>query len=323
VLKKYKNIVTILLPVVFLAILVWYVSTNWSKFESLSIKEPLFLLLSATLVTINVFCFGKIFELAIKPHGVNLSNHEVFGLAGLTRFSKQISPAYIGAAVRAVYLKKNYGVSYAKFSSSFLLSNVLQLAISGIVAILIFILHEQGLTNSQPLFLIFVLATLFILLIYGPITFFVSLFKKRTNKFIKNKIIERLTEALEQYDKIRKNPDVIIPTFFWMILALLISSVTLYALYSSLGVDISIVSTIFISAFLSWTMVFSITPGSIGIREGLMVLGASLMSVSVPETLAVALILRLVTFLVVTLISSYYAPKLLNTTLLNIKRVKG
>jgi hypothetical protein len=318
--KTRRYTLSIVATLLVVGIFAWYIIQNWSQFQSISLESPWLLLVAAGLISINLYSFGKLFELAIEPHGVKLNRSEIYGLSVLTRFSKQISPAYIGATIRAVYLKKNYNVSYAKFSSSFLLSNVLQLIISGTLALAIYAFHENTLFNSRPIIAILVVVLLFLMLIYGPLTFFISALKRKTSNH-KSKVLERLVAASEHYNKLRSHPKLLMRVFTWMLSTLAVSSATLFALYQSIGVDINVVSVVFISTLLSWSMVFSITPAGIGVREGLMALGAGLMGVPIPQTIAVSLLLRFITFIVVGLLSAYYAPKLFNTTLVNIKNV--
>ncbi len=318
--KNRKKALSLLVTLFFIAIFAWYVSANWSRFQEISFVNPWLSALAAVLVMLNLYGMGMLFELAIKPHGVNLSRNEIFGLSALTRFSKQIMPAYLGATIRAVYLKKNYNVSYAKFSSSFLLSNVLQLIISGIIALAIYLFYEKTLLNSQPIIAVSLIVLFFLLLIYGPVTYLISFLKSKTQKN-NSKIIERLMAASEYFDKLRSQPKLIASIFFWMLIVLAISSATIFSLYHSLGQDMDVLPAIFISALVSWSMVFSITPAGIGVREGLMVVGAGLMSVPIPETLAVSILLRLITFVVVSGLSAYYAPRLLNTTISNLGNI--
>jgi uncharacterized membrane protein YbhN (UPF0104 family) len=109
--------------------------------------------------------------------------------------------------------------------------------------------------------------------------------------------------------------------FIWVLITLASTAAALLALYASIGLAIDSLSALFIAAIVSWSMVFSITPAGIGVREGLMVFGAGLIGIPIPETLTVAILLRFVTFFVAGILSIYYAPRLLGTTILNMKNV--
>ena len=160
--KILKPLISIAVLVVFTVLIGRYLFENWHEFTNISITEPYYLIPAALLIVINIYATGIVLDLAIEPHGVKLSKREAFGLANITRFSNQFSPSYVGATLRARYIKRSYGVSYTKFSSSFLVSNLLQFMISGLLAITAFLVVTPVLDNGQPLifFLFFPFASL-------------------------------------------------------------------------------------------------------------------------------------------------------------------
>ncbi|MDZ7744510.1 MAG: lysylphosphatidylglycerol synthase transmembrane domain-containing protein [Candidatus Saccharibacteria bacterium] len=320
--KKYKRILSITTVSVLLAVFFWYINTNWDNFQQISLTNPWLLLPVILFIALNIYTMGYLIELAIEPHGVKLSKKEIFGLSALTRFSKQVTPGYIGLTVRAFYLKKSYGVSYAKFSSSLVLSNILQFVMSGLLAILIFTsLHSQPGAYSLPMLLIIIAVSLFLTTLYAPLSKLIGGLIRLHNKH-SYKVLERLHAAAEEYDKVRKHPKFIYRSAFWALITLVTTGVNLFLLYRVLGFEIGIAQSLFIAALSSWTMIFSITPAGIGVKESLMALGATLMQVPVPITLTVAILNRLLTFLLVSALSGYFAPALLNTSLTKISRFK-
>ena len=314
--KSPKNLIKYVVTLFVLGVFAWYISANWDKFQEISLSNPLFIIPAVIFYVLNIYCMGNIVELAIEPHGVKLKKHEVFGLSALTRFSKQITPGYVGSTVRAVYLKKNYGVSYAKFSSSLILSSILQFVVSGILAVSLYFSYSRSFDDTRPVFVIAFSLLAFAGLLYLPVSWFAKLLEKKN--LIKNKLVERLHAVVLEYDNVRKHPKFFYRSFLWIIVTLAASSITLAMFYYALGYQIGVAEVLFINALTSWTTIFSITPSAIGIREGLMVIGAGLMDVPIPETIAVSVLMRIVMFLVVASLSSYYAPKLLNTTLSNV-----
>ncbi len=323
--KKYPRLISAVTLLSFTVILTWYLNNNWAQFQGIDLVNPLLLLPTLILIFANIYCVGAVLELAIEPHGVKLSKNEIFGLSALTRFANHISPSYLGAAIRATYLKKNYDVSYAKFTSSFALSNVLQFLISGLLVLTIFFLYIQSFANFQPILVIIFALFAFFTALYMPVGNIASLIAGKSAKLRgkKAKVLERLSEAVTQYDKVRSHPGILVRTLWWMLTLLFVSSITLWLLYRVLGFDVDLVATLFITSIAGWTIIFSITPAGIGIREGLMVFAANLAGVSIPATLTAAILLRVLTFLTISTLSSYYAPKLLNTTIRNLKSLRN
>jgi|GEM_PF-1845002 len=316
--KKYKNLLGIGVLLLLAAALAWYIADNWDSFQKIELSDPVWLLPTVVLFVINIYAIGVIMEAAIEPHGVMLSRHEILGLSSLTRFANNVTPSYLGTAIRALYLKKKYGVSYAKFTSSFAVSNILQLMISGVVALLILIYHSGFSAESDMALLMLGFIVFFVALIFVPVRWLAAFFERRSKKYAskrKGKIFERLSVVVTEYDKVRSQPKIFFKILIWTIVSIVATMGTIYYTYLALGLDVPILSAIFIAVLASWAIVFAITPGNVGVSEGLVVAGAQLMGVSIPVTIAMAILRRLIMYLVTFLLATYYAPKLLNTSL--------
>lgn len=320
--RRKNRILQIAIVLVVVAAFAWYLSSSWSDFQSLSIVNPLLFIPIAVLVILNIFTVGSLVETAIEPHGVKLKPSEIFGLSSLTRFGNYTSPGYLGTAIRATYIKKVHGVSYTKFSSSFIVSSALQFLISGIIALVIYFSNGNDSAVAQPIIIIGILLLVLIAILKLPLGKITSLLNRYSQRR-GSKILDRLHSLLVNFDKVRVYPGILSKMFLWMLLTLLVSSLMLILLYRTLGFDIGALEAIFITALGGWSIIFSITPANIGIREGLMALAAQLMSVPIPETLAVAILLRVVTFIVITVFAIYFAPKLLGSTVTNLKKATG
>ena len=319
---KLRQALSLLLILLFAILLIWYVSDNWSSFQSLKITQPYLLIIGLVLVVFTLYSSGSVNETAMEPHGVKLTKHEILGLTAVTRFLGQFFPSYVSASARALYFKKKRGVSYAKFSSSFALTNIMQLAISGLIACTIYLSSGQTIDKSSAILLVFLITIVITLLIALPTgRLFLALYKLITR--YKTGFLERLAAVPVEYSKVKAYPNTLIKTFFWIIVSLILSSLLLVLLYRSLGYDIAFIKAVFIASLLTWSVVLSITPAGIGIREGLMVIAAQIVDVPINETLAVALLLRLVTILTTSLISSYYSPRLFGQTLFKLGRHKS
>lgn len=307
-----KSLISTAVVVLFVCIAIWYVMVNHDDFAKITINDPLFLIPAVLFLIINIYGAGIVIDLATEPHGIKLKRQEAFGLAAITRFGNQLSPSYLSATARATYLKRAYGVSYTKFSSSFIVSNLLQLMISGIFAIVSFLTLEKFTSNDRPLLLVSLVVLMFIAILYVPVSRLRRFIKRHEDK---SRFIERLSELLEGYEIVRKHPKLLPRTVFWMLVNVLALGATYFLLYASLGTHLTLVSVLFISSLTSWSVLFAITPGSLGVREGLMVVAAQIAGVPIAATLVVAILLRLLTFIVAGILSAYYTPRLLNTSI--------
>lgn len=307
-----KRALSIVIIAAFVALTAWYVVDNWSEFTSISITQPLLLIPAALLMIINIYGSGIVIDLAIEPHGIKLKKSEAFGLANITRFINQIAPTYIAATVRAAYMKRVHRVSYTSFSSSFVISNLLQFFISGLLTVATFFLLIPGGGDTQPLVVVGSASLLFLATLLIPSSFFLrisSLLNSKSSSARLKKMLRRIDALLHAYETVRKYPVLMPKMILWMLVTTLAIGAVYYLLYLSLGFEISGAQALFIASLSGWSILFAITPGSLGVREGLMVAGAQIAGVSIPATLLVAVLLRLLMLVVPGVFSIFYMPR--------------
>src|SRR3546814_16656700 len=127
----------------------------------------------------------------------------------------------------------------------------------------------------------------FFLVLFAPLGFFQTLLSKVRVKH-DNKLVETLCVVLDSYIQVRSHPGMIQKIALWTTVTTAMSVLTIMSLYYMLGFDVSVLQAVFITAIGSWGLIFSITPATIGIREGLMVFAAQVFDLPVAETLSVA-----------------------------------
>lgn len=319
-----KSLLGTCIVILFVFAAIWYIVTNHNDFAKLTITEPWYILPAILAIVINIYASGIVIDLAIEPHGVKLTRKEAFGLASITRFSNQFSPSYVGATIRAAYMKRAHGVSYAKFSSSFIISNLLQFMISGLFTIATFVALDPSSNNNKLLYLVIGAVVVFIAILYMPLKRLLRLINERASRSGKGgKFFERLHTILEGYSTVRSHPRLLSRTISWMVVIMLSFSMSYYLLYATLGFHISIVGAFFIAALSGWSILIAITPGNLGIREGLMVVAAQVAGVPISVTLLVAILLRILMFVVSGALSAYYSPRLLHTSIFKLNNNKS
>lgn len=306
ILKQFIGLAVIF---IFVTLTAWYVVSNWSEFASLRITNAWLLLPASLLLLINVYAAGILIDLTMEPHGVSLSKNEAFGLASMTRFINQVAPTYIAATVRAAYMKRVHRISFTQFSSSFVISNLLQFFISGILSIVTFLLLFRAVDNAQPIIIVVIGSILFLGTLLVPPHIFIGIFERllanSRSKWV-TKAVNQIVTLLLAYDTVRSHPGLLPRTIVWMLVTTFAIGGVYYLLYQSLGFQIGLVEALFIATLSGWSILFAITPGSLGIREGLMVAAAGIAGVSIPATLLVAVLLRLLMLVVPGGISLFY-----------------
>ncbi len=315
-----KSLVSTVVVVLFVCVAVWYVAANYDDFARIAITNPLMLIPAALFVLINIYGAGVVIDLAVEPHGVKLSRKEAFGLAAITRFSNQFSPSYINATIRATYLKRTYGITYAKFSSSFLISSLLQFMVTGAMILITFLAMNNLSTVNTPLIAIGVALLIFVVILYIPLGKVIKFLNKKMDRGNKiSHLYGRLSDMLVGYETVRKHPGLFSRTFIQMVINIIALALVYFTLFEALGIHTTILQTMFIASFTNWSVLFSVTPGNLGVREGLMVVSAGIAGVSIPATLLVAIMIRLITFAISGGLATYYTPLILNKSLFNLR----
>lgn len=295
--KHPKTLVRIVLTVLVLGLLGWFIAKNWDDFSSLRIMHPWILLLSVPITILSLYSAGMVNEITMEPHGIKPSRKEVFALAAANRFLNQVATNYAGATMRAVYFKKKYGVSYTKFSSSFAVANVLQILISCLLAIGMFIVISGGVNKIGSIVTILVAGGVLVLALFLPTRTIERMIDYLRSK-LNIKALGHLRNLVTEYGHVRSHPKMFQRMAFWMVSLTIISGVIIYLLYFSLGTNITVLEAIFIAGMTNLAIILSVTPAGLGIREGMIVFSASIIGVSPIVSLAVSILLRVVIALV-------------------------
>ena len=309
--RRLTRLVRLVVTLGLLVALSWFIWRNWDQIASVSLDQPWLLAAAGVLVLANSVATGEGTQAVIAPHGVRLTFSELFGLAVLTRFSNQILPNYVGAAIRASYLKRSHSVTYASFSSSFVVSNVIMLLVTGALAVVSFILMGADVSALESLvFAGVTVAVLSAALAFLPATWLANQLTKITAGPRIGRFTDRVIDMLTSYSTIRRSRGALLRCIAWTLIAVGLLILIYLALFSSLGAATDPIGIVFIAMLTNWSMVFAITPAGIGIRESIMFLAASIAGVAVGPTVVVALLLRVVSIIATGLPSLFYLKAL-------------
>lgn len=314
-----RSVVGSLVLVLFVFLVGWYVFDNWEEFNKITIEHPILLIPAVLFLTLNIYAAGIVIDLAMEPHGIKLTKSEAFGLANITRFSNQFSPTYVGATLRAAYMKRVHHISFTKFSSSFLVSNLLQLMVSGVVGVVILFTILPSFDSAYILGVLCMVILIFLLILYTPLSPIIRFLQGKEylygNDSYRSKLYSRFNDFLVSYIAVKRYPGLLLRTIFYILLITISLGIVYFSLYRLLGYNIEFSSSLLISSLTSWSVLVSLTPGNIGVREGLMVLIAQIVGAPLTITLLVAFLLRIITLIISGVFAVYYMPRMLNKSL--------
>ena len=266
--KKYFNI---LLTIIFLSLFAIYFFFNKEDLKTVLFIDWKYFLTIA-IVTLGLFFIEGIFiKIILKAFDKNIDVNESVYLSTLSRIGNYLLPLRAGAAMRAAYLKKKFDFPYSQFLSTlsgyyiilFLLYSFLALIGLGVKY---FINDEFYLVLTLFFFAVFV-AMLILSLIKVPLEKIPDI-KVR----ILDKVVKFVKKILEGWNIITNRKDIlfklVLVTFGNIFLSTIISIIE----FKALGINIGIANIVLYSCLAGVSLLISITPGSLGLREALFLL---------------------------------------------------
>ena len=277
-----------------IGIAVWFLSQQQEVFVSLQQIAYFDFILLLLLSLLIILTLGIQFNYLIRIFGLHLSFREWFGLTVVNTMFNYYLPAHGGLVMRGAYLKRKYNFPWSQYTSLMVVS---QLVMLGIVALLglVFLIasNEIGSEHYWQLFGLFGSVLSITIIAYQIIPILAKL-SARFDKF--KPFLQQFIDGFEcwrqhRLTSLRFSVLVIVLVFLW--------GLRLYVCFMALGSPIHFHQIMIIQTFVGLSFVISITPGNLGIKEGITVFGASLFGISPTTALLASLIDRAVTMLVV------------------------
>jgi uncharacterized membrane protein YbhN (UPF0104 family) len=252
--------------------------------------SPLFSLscLDVFLLAVPILVFfiltGYTFSLLLSLLSIKLTMVELIGLTFLTNFCNYLAPTSPGAAIKAIYLKGQKGLSYSSFSAILAANSFLIFFMSGATG-LILILFLWLQTNLAPHSLIAISA---LLLAFSLLPF---VFRFRTIHY-QGRVWAIINNALVGFQTIKSQKTKLVAIGVSILAQYFLSAWVLVLAYHSLGQPISFTLALIIGVFASISNFFTLTPNNLGIQEMVMAYLYSISGMSFSDGLMGAVLIR-------------------------------
>ena len=285
------KIIKAILYLVSLAIIIYFLIAYHSSFKivnKLEYYEFIFLfILGFIALSIQAFQFKKIILIKIRRFKI-LDSFEIIAVATMYNY---ILPARGGLFIRGLYLKGLYDFNWSSFIS---VMGSLYFYSFGLLSFLIFIFSFL-LSDTIKANLLYISVSVFILILL----FYYILKKIEANFSFKNKILQLVISIAASFKVINKNPKKVIVFLFLEFFILILMALKLYFTFKFLGYNVAFIRIIYVQSLLAFSLVFSITPGNFGIREGIIALSSNILGVEQTEAITISLIDRAVQMMVI------------------------
>jgi len=195
-------------------------------------------------------------------------------------------PMKFGTLFRANYLKRHYGLTYARFGAFFVYLNLLMFFTASVASLCILIsVYDLASYASKVIFAAFAL----ILVLSFCVAFVPLPAISSTHKL--GKILNNFLDARHQMGKNKKT---LIFCTLLLLFNFIITSIRLGIIYHSIGQELHPAGYLILGALGYTTLFLSLTPGSLGIRELVLSSGGVALGIPLKIGILAALIDRAV-----------------------------
>jgi uncharacterized protein (TIRG00374 family) len=294
--KKSWGVIKILLTLVVLGLFVLYFINNQQDFEAVFATSLWIVLLLLGLNSLHFFINGLFVLCLLKGFGHRISGMESFYISIISSFGNYFIPMQGGAAIRSVYLKKTLNFPYAHFIASLYGNYIVIFGVNALFALItLSLIHFRISAVPLPLFAFFGLM-LIAMVILALVRFRVHLGEVGNSKVMR-KILEVLSRILQGWEMISRKKTLLMG-LVWITIGNFIVMTAIYALeFFTLGIQGNLLTILLYNCLAGVSLLISLTPGALGIREGIFFLTSDVLGISNEEIMQLALLDRGVTVL--------------------------
>lgn len=260
-----KNIISILLTVLVLILFGIYLYRNPQILISIQEINLWYLIVISVLFLIIFFIEGLFIKLTLHAFDKNIDTKESYFLSTVSRIGNYLLPMRAGAVFRAMYLKKIHKFEYSKFLSTLYAYYILLFLIYSVLALL-----ALGIKYIDT-YIYFPIVTIFFVILFIATVLVIVFRKFEVKNMSKNKYIQKILTVLNKFisswDNIVKRKDIFINLILLTTGNILINWVIYIVEFHSLNININILDTLLYTCLSGVSLLISITPGSLGLRE--------------------------------------------------------
>lgn len=289
--KKLLKYLKIVITIAVLGFFVYYFINN--KEDLLKVLSVTILPLVGIMISYSIVFYlnGVFIKVILKTFKKKISLIESFYVSVISSLGNYFLPMRGGAVIRSVYLKKNFEFPYEYFVSTLYGYYIIVFLVNAFVGLisLVVISIKYGVT-SIPLYLFF--GGLFVaMLVLSFVKFPVKKIKGSKNKVL-DKVLSVIKNILEGWNMIVENKRLLISLIVITLVALVAGIALFYFEFRALSIDVSIMNVILYNCLSGVSLLVSITPGSLGIREGIFSITSDILGISNEQIMQLALLDR-------------------------------
>ncbi|MBP8979238.1 flippase-like domain-containing protein [Candidatus Dojkabacteria bacterium] len=289
--KKIWKYLKVIITLGVLGYFVYYFFNHKSDLQTVFQTPLKYLILIFLLASVSFFINGIFIKVTLKSFKKVISVLESFYVSVMSSLGNYFLPLHGGTVIRSVYLKKRFDFPYTHFVSTlygYYIVLFLVNSFMGLISLLVITL-KYG-VSSLPLYLFFGLLFVGMLILT-----FLKIPAKKNNKskfkFL-DKVLEIIRKVSEGWNMIVEDKGLLLSLIGISVVFFISTGFLYYFEFRGLGIDVSIMNVILYNCLSGVSLLVSITPGSLGIREGIFSITSDILGISNEQIMQLALLDR-------------------------------
>ncbi len=289
--KKLGEYVKIFITIVVLVFFIYYFINNRDDFVHVLSTSPKYLIPIFIINTGVLFLNGVFIKIILKSFKKNIYISEASYLAVVSSLANYFLPMRGGLIYKSVYLKKKFKFPFSHFISSLYGNYIIVFLVNSLIALIVlFLIQSRTSVLSLPLYAFF--GMLFVsMIVLSVVKFPVEKIREGKYKFV-NRVVNIIKNILNGWNIILKDKKLLISLLMITILGFIFSVLLFYLQFQALGINTNLVSVILYSCLSGVSLLVSLTPGSLGIREGIFVITSDILGITNEQVMQLALLDR-------------------------------
>jgi len=267
--------------------MVGYLYRQRDLFDTLKTLDLRSLVIVMALGAVTTFNYGGRFKIGSNVFGVPVSYWQALGLAATNTMLNYAIPLKGGMIMRAAYMKQRFELSYTDYGALLASSQLIAVAAGGLIGLAACAIALAA-TGVGSLLLV----GAFTASIMASVVAYLIAEKADLSRFVSPRLGERLQAFSSGFTRWRSHPLAVAKFVGSLAVTVLATSIRLYVVFRAVGVQAPLALLLVIGAATSISSALSLTPGNLGIREAVIALSASMLSVDGRVALLVSLIDR-------------------------------
>ena len=293
-----RKVLSLAILLLFVIWIILYIKGHISEFSGIFGLSLRLVAILALVLLIDSIVLGLFTKVLMDYLNVPLTFKEWYGLSIVSNLWNYIIPFQGGAGARAIYLKKVHNFAVPQFLGTMLALYFISFfvnAVIGLFCILYIHLHYHYTNMIVFYFFAVVFVTTSLLMLFSP----------KVPEF-KHWLLKKISEVINAWYGIRRQRVLVIKLIIVILLHAVFELLTIYYGFKTYGVSLSFFKCLLLSTLLAFSVLIKITPGSLGITEGIIVFGAQIFGIPPAQSLLAAGLIRVVNLVLIFTLGPVY-----------------